>query len=129
MTDATADLRTVSFRGFPVDIFKRSRRHAEALLREFAIIVDGGGDNTELPRRLLDILDRVRARGSGLNAVAERALEQAVERKAPTVDFDLVVPARIARGAPEFARLLEEVDEYCRSGDLLTLETPPQVRS
>jgi hypothetical protein len=126
--DAKTDLRTVAFRGFPLAIFMQSRQHTEALLREFAFVVDGGGDNTELPRQLLQTVERVRAQASGLNTGAERNIEEAIQRGDETVDFDLVVPARIAAGAREFAALLDQVDAYCRAGDLLSLASPPELR-
>jgi hypothetical protein len=122
------ELGTVVLRGFPLDVFGDARRHSEALLREFAFIVDGGGDNTELPRRLLDIVNRVRARAAGLNTGAERAIEGARDRGENSVDFELLVPVRMAAGANEFAALLDEIDEYCQSGTLLTLATPPLTR-
>ena len=128
MSSTPADLATVALRGFPLDVFSEARRHSEGVLREFAFIVDGGGDNTELPRRLLDIVNRVRARGAGLNTGAERAIESARDRGEKTVDFELLVPARMAAGATEFADLLDEVDKYCQSGELLTLATPPEIR-
>jgi hypothetical protein len=125
---AKMELQTVAIRGFPVAVFLEARRHSEALLRELAFIVDGGGDNAELPRRLLDVVERVRARAAGMNTGAERAIEEAVVRKDASIDFDMLVPARLARGAPEFEVLLDEIDEYCRTGDLLTLATSPDVR-
>jgi hypothetical protein len=123
------DLITVEIRGFPLALWEVSRGHIEALLREFAFIADGGGDNAELPHRLLDIVENVRIRAGGLNAQAERSIEEATARGDADLDFDVLVPAGIARGAPRFAALLDEVDEYCRAGDLLTLATPPDVRA
>ncbi len=128
MNAAKLEVSTVAIRGFPVPVFLDARQHSEALLRELAFIVDGGGDNTELPRRLLDVVERVRARAGGMNTGAERAIEEAVVRNDTAIDFELMVPVRIARGAPEFEVLLDEIDEYCRTGDLLTLATPPDVR-
>ncbi|HTL85902.1 MAG TPA: hypothetical protein VL856_12010 [Acidimicrobiia bacterium] len=128
MSSTPSELGTVLLRGFPLDVFRDARRHSEGVLREFAFIVDGGGDNTELPRRLLDIVTRVRARSAGLNAGAERALEGARDRGDKSVDFELLVPLRMAAGATEFADLLDAVDEYCQSGQLLTLATPPEIR-
>jgi hypothetical protein len=122
------DLRTIAIRGFPVSVFLDARCHSEALIREMAFIVDGGGDNTELPKRLLDIVYRLRSRAAGLNTGAERAIEEAVAKHEPEIDFEMLIPARVARGAPEFAVLLDEIDEFCRAGELLTLATPPQVR-
>jgi hypothetical protein len=128
MTSTPPELSTVVLRAFPLDVFREARNHSEGVLREFAFIVDGGGDNTELPRRLLDIVNRVRARGAGLNTGAERAIESARDRGDKSVDFELVVPVRMAAGATEFADLLDEVDKYCQSGELLTLATTPEIR-
>jgi hypothetical protein len=128
MSSTPTDVTTILLRSFPLDVFRDARTHSEALLRELAFIVDGGGDNAELPRRLLDIVSRVRARGAGLNPGAERAIEGARDRGDKSVDVELRVPARIAAGATEFAALLDEIDEYCQSGELLTLATPPETR-
>jgi hypothetical protein len=126
--DAKTDLRTVAFRGFPLAIFMQSRQHTEALLREFAFVVDGGGDNTELPRQLLQIVERVRASAAGLNTGAQRNIEEALQRGHETVDFELLVPARLAAGAREFDALLDQVDDYCRAGDLLSLASSQELR-
>jgi hypothetical protein len=128
MNEDQPDLIIVAIRGFPLAVWERARRHTEALLREFAIIADGGGDNAELPQRLLDILGHVRVRAGGLNAQAERSIEDATARGDTEVDFDVRVPASIARGARGFSALIDEVDAYCRAGDRLTLATPPEVR-
>jgi hypothetical protein len=122
------ELVTVAIRGFPIDVHLASQQHGEALLREFAFIVRGGGDQSELPKRLLDVVEAVQARLGGLNAHADRVIEDAIARGDAEVQFDVVVPADVARAAPEFAALLDEVDAYCRNGELLTLETPAEVR-
>jgi hypothetical protein len=124
-----SDVMTVAIRGFPLAVWERARRHTEALLREFAIIAEGGGDNAELPQRLLDVVDHVRIRAGGLNAQAERSIEEATARGDDDVDFDVRIPASLARGANGFSALIDEVDAYCRAGDLLTLATPPEVRA
>ncbi len=126
--DAKADLRTIAFVGFPLDLFARGRQHNEALLREFAFIVDGGGDNTELPRQLLEVVERVRARAAGLNAGALAMVENALARGDETGNFEFVIPASIASSTREFASLLDQVDAYCAAGDLLTLAAPPDLR-
>jgi len=43
--------------------------------------VNSGGDTTELPKRLLHTVERVQKRAAGLNASAERAIEEAIERE------------------------------------------------
>jgi hypothetical protein len=127
--DPRGELATVAIRGFPIAVHLASVQHGEALVREFEIIVRGGGDQSDLPKRLLDIVQAVQARAGGLNAHAERAIDDAIARGDAEAQFDIVVPADVARGAPEFEALLDEVDDYCRDGALLTLETPPEVRA
>jgi hypothetical protein len=129
MTTDNVELRTVKMQGCPLDLLHRARQHGEALVRELAFIVDGGGDNTELPKRLLDVVERVRVRAGGLNTGAERAIDEALARGDESIDFEVVMPTALGRGAPAFAALLDEIDMYCRSGDLLTLETPADVRA
>jgi hypothetical protein len=129
MTADSVELRTVTMQGCPLELLHRARQHGEALVRELAFIVDGGGDNTELPKRLLDVVERVRVRAGGLNTGAERAIDEALARGAEYIDFEVVMPTALGRGAPAFAALLDEIDTYCRSGDLLTLETPADVRA
>ncbi len=122
------DVGTVVIRGCPLGIFQAARRHSEALLRELTIIVDGGGDNTELPKRLLKIVEVVQRQAGGLNTGAEKLIEEAIARGDAEIDFDVLMPRSLGRGAPQFAALLDEIDDYCRKGDLLTLENRPEVR-
>jgi hypothetical protein len=123
------DLFTVAILGCPVDVILEGQRHAEALMRELTIIVDGGGDKSEFPKRFFEVVEVVQRRAAGLNTGAEKVLETAIECGDAEVDFDVVMPVSFGPGAPVFAALLDELDEYCRSGDLLTLETPPEVRA
>ncbi len=127
--DNNVELRTVTMQGCPLELLHRARQHGEALVRELAFIVDGGGDNTELPKQLLRVVERVRVSAGGLNTGAERAIDEALARGDDSIDFQVVMPTALGRGASAFAALLDEIDAYCRSGDLLTLETPADVRA
>ncbi len=129
MTTDNVELRTVTMQGCPLELLHRARQHGEALVRELAFIVEGGGDNTELPKRLLHVVERVRVRAGGLNTGAELAIDEALARGEEYIDFEVVMPVALGRGAPAFAALLDEIDAYCRSGELLTLETPVDVRA
>ena len=40
---------------FPLRVAGRAYRHREALLREFAIIAFGGGEQADVPKRLVEI--------------------------------------------------------------------------
>src|SRR4051794_7253146 len=122
-------MRRVLMVDFPLRVAAKAYQHREALLREFAIIAIGGGEHADVPKRLLEIATVLDDRYSGLNPEADQAVETAFKGGAEYVDLDLRVPTRIKSDTIDITPLLLEVEEYCRNGDLLTLETPEEVRS
>jgi hypothetical protein len=119
----------VVLRQFPVTLYVRSRQHNEALYREFAFIAEGNTDPETVPVRLLQVVSYLRSRYGGLNAAMQDEMEAAIARGDERVDVEIKVPIESRSGIPVLAALLEEVDEFCTSGDLLTLRTPEEVRS
>jgi hypothetical protein len=122
-------MRQVTILDFPLRIGVRARQHRESLLREFAIIAIGGGDKADVPKRLLEIAKLHDERYSGLNPEADDALDAAIERGEEFIDFVLTVPEGIKQDTVDLAPVLLEVERYCRSGDLLTLSPPEDVRA
>jgi hypothetical protein len=119
----------VRFINFPLQIGVRARQHREALLREFAIIAIGGGEEADVPKRLLEIARMHDERYSGLNPEADALVDAAIARGEEYIDFDVDVPVRIKQDTVDLAPILLEVDEYCRNGDLLTLTPSDEVRA
>jgi hypothetical protein len=122
-------MRQVVLVDFPLRVASKAYQHREALLREFAIIAIGGGEQADVPKRLLEIATVLDDRYSGLNPEADQAVETAFKSGAQFVDLRLQVPDRIKTDTIDIAPLLIEVEEYCKNGDLLTLETPDEVRA
>ena len=122
-------MRQVVLVDFPLRVASKAYQHREALLREFAIIAIGGGEQADVPKRLLEIATVFDDRYSGLNPEADQAVESARKSGAQFVDLELRVPDRIKTDTIDVAPLLIEVEEYCKNGDLLTLETPDDVRA
>lgn len=122
-------MRHVQLVDFPLRVAMRAYQHREALLREFAIIAIGGGERADIPKRLIEIATVLDERYSGLNPDADLALEDAWKEKVEFMTLDLQVPRTIRGDTLDVAPLLVEVDEYCRSGDLLTLSPPDEVRA
>lgn len=122
-------MRQVVLIDFPLRVASKAYQHREALLREFAIIAIGGGEHADVPKRLLEIATVLDARYSGLNPEADQAVETAFKSGAQFVDLQLQVPDRIKTDTINVAPLLVEVEQYCKNGDLLTLETPEEVRA
>jgi len=108
---------------FPLALLERSRRHIEALTREFEFIAERQSDDTT-PARLLALVERLRLRFSGLNDAAEARVEAALARGDAVVDLVYQVPAAISAACVELGAMLDEADAFCRHGDLLMLATP-----
>ena len=53
------------------------------------------------------------------------AIHAALGRGDRTIDLRYDVPPEVADGVVRLGALLDEADEFCRSGDLLTLATLP----
>jgi hypothetical protein len=123
------EMRRVVLVNFPLRVARRAYQHREALLREFAIITYGGGEQADVPKRLLEIAKMLDERYSGLNPAADGVLDTAVRRNADHVDLELMVPTRIKSDSVDLTRLLLEADEYCRNGGLLSLSPTEEMRS
>jgi hypothetical protein len=118
-------VREVRIVDFPLRVALRARQHVESLSREFAIIALGGGDEADVPKRLLEIARLSDERYGALNPEADAAVDEGFASNREFIDFTLYVPEQIKDDTVDMAPLLLEVDAYCRSGDLLT--PPPSV--
>ena len=123
------EMRRVVLVNFPLRVARRAYQHREALLREFAIITYGGGEQADVPKRLLEIAKMLDERYSGLNPAADAVLDAAARSKVDYLDLELTVPTRIKGDTLDLTHLLLEADEYCRNGGLLTLSPTDEMRS
>lgn len=122
-----ADLVEVHLIGIPLDVHGRAAEHNE-LRREFTLLraqqADQGG--ADGPVRLLSLMDDLEQRFSGFTEANAIELATAIDAGATSVDLVVRVPIEAKAAAEQLGAMLDEADEYCRSGgDLLTLETPP----
>ena len=114
---------------FPLRVAGRAYRHREALLREFAIIAFGGGEQADVPKRLVEIATILDEQYAGLNQEADEALDAAASLDVEYLDIELAVPPRVKSDTLDLAPLLLEADEYCRTGGLLTLAPTDEMRT
>lgn len=119
------DLITVRILGIPLDILQRSAEHSDELLREFALIREEGTDH--VPARLLRVIEELRGRFGAFAAGPRQAMQEALERGDDSVDLEYAVPPEVGAAAERLRGLLDEADQFCRAGDLLTLATPPDA--
>ena len=127
----TPELVEVRLLGLPLDVYRRSAEHHDELQREFALITEGrredvGGDDA-VPARLLALIADLVVRFSGFTAGTTTELRAAAARGDASIDLTYLLPAEVGPAAREFDHMLDEADEFCRAGDLLTLASPPDV--
>lgn len=122
------ELARVLLVALPLRVYFAAREHNDALLREFRFLTTGQRPGT-VPRRLLDLAAETRRHFADQGTAVRAQVEAAVARGEPTVDLALQVPRLSWDVLTNLSRLLDEADEFCSSGDLLSLSSPPIVRT
>ena len=117
-------LVTVRIKGLPLEVYRRASEHSDELLREFALIREQGSGH--VPDRLLALIEELNARFAAFTQGPTYALQQALDRGDLEIDLLYEVPAEAADAARRLGTLLDEADDFCRAGDLLTLATVPE---
>ena len=120
-----SELVTVCILGMPLDVMQRSAEHSDELLREFALIREEGSDH--VPARLLALIEELQGRFGSFSEGPRQAMQDAMDRVDETIDLSYEVPPAVAAAARQVGDLLDEADEFCRAGDLLTLATQPEA--
>jgi hypothetical protein len=120
MTEAPVEMVEVAIRGLPVDLILRAMEHQSAITREFALIASQGADEHAVPLRLLSFATRFREDYSNISFGGRSILDAAVARGDSVVDFEVRVPRGMEQRIRELDAMLDEAEEYCRAGQLLT---------
>ena len=124
-TEPAAPLFEVRLLQMSLAVVRRSSEHNDELLREFALIRDEGSD--QVPARLLALMEELRSRFASFSAGPTAALEAAMEGPQEEIDLVYQVPMETRQAVAQLGAMLDEADDFCRAGDLLTLATPPEA--
>ena len=124
-----SDVIEVRLLDYPLDLYLRAQEHADELLREFVLISGSQqASPSEVPARLLAIVEELTHEYSRLVETPRIERDAAIERGASTVDLTYLVPPQMLPAMRHLSRVLQEADDFCRAGQhLLTLATPPDV--
>ncbi len=125
---------TVWLLDYPVELGMSTVEHIEDWMREFQLMAlgrDAGTATSDVPQRLQAMVDSLTRRYGAQLSEPDRVRAAAAARGQATVD--LAYPATDGAEGEAAVRgwqaMLAEVDEWCRTEDLLTLQrTPEQVR-
>ena len=125
---------TVRLLRYPVELGMSTAEHVEDWVREFKLMSlgrEGGTSDHDVPLRLQAMVDMLTRRYGAELSEPDRVRAAAAARGEASVDLvyttsDGAEGEAAVRG---WQAMLAEVDEYCRTEDLLTLQrTPEQVR-
>ncbi len=123
---------TVELRGYPVELGMSTVEHISDWMREFRLIALSQQEGTaghEVPARLQAMVEHLRRRYAAELSEPDRLRAAAAARGDATVDLSYPVRPETEATVLGWQRMLAEVDEYCRSQDLLALQRSPlQVR-
>jgi hypothetical protein len=103
-------------------------------MREFALITldtERDRESTDsmrpVPERLLDVVAELTHEFAAFTTAVTAQREEAAARGDSEIDLIYHMPPSTADAVRQLEALLEEVDEFCRSGQhLITLATPPE---
>lgn len=122
----TDELFVIELRELPVAVLSRAQEHNFTLVRELAL-VHTADERGVAPARLLWLSQHLDERYAAFNDTPRQRIQSAIEGDESHIDIQYQVPADAAEAAIELGAALDEVDDYCRTGDLLTLVTPPEA--
>jgi hypothetical protein len=116
---------------FPLQVFAKAREHHDELLREFALLAlsppkDRPGHH--VPQQFLDLINTLGVRYGGIGASTEAVRDLAVSRGETAMDLTYEVPRSVGPAMQDLRSLLEQADEFCRAGQMLTMALAPLER-
>ena len=123
--------RPVRFPGVPVDGYLELQAHNDALFRELELISIEleGDDGARVAAPLADLVDQLYRRFRGQRDSYRDMVAAAHARVEATIELESAASAAAVSGARSYLALLEQADELCRAGLLLTPEPSPAVRA
>lgn len=122
------DLHEVRLLGFPLALHARAQEHHEELMREFQLLALDPAPVQTVPRRLVALVDELVNDYAGFTDAVNAERDAAYDRGDESVDLTYVVPRSVADAATRLDEMLDEADEFCRTGDrLLTLAAPAEA--
>ncbi len=116
----------ICLRAVPVEVHRRAAEHQEGLRRELSFVEHAQAADA-VPARLQALTAELAERYGGLTQAQTERMTAAMESGEESIDLEYDLPADVADAALHLAELLDELDQFCRDGDLLTLVTPPDL--
>ena len=121
------ELREVRLVSFPLRLHQVATEHHAELMREFQLLALDSQVTRDVPARLVDLVTELNAAYAGATEAVNAERDAALARGEEAVDLTYHVPEAVAEACVRLERMLDEADDFCRSEQLLTLETPAEA--
>ena len=120
--------RSAILRDYPVRLWAEQSEYLDSLLRELHLLLlssqrDDLADAA--PGRLVELAGVLQDRFGGLLQTVNDERQAALDRGLDRIDSVLPLTEGLPHLLDEVRRVLEETDEFCRHGDLLSLPRSP----
>ena len=126
----TTPVRIGVLRDYPLRLWAEQEEHTQALLREFSLLLigaDSGPLRDAAPGRPVVLANLFQSRFGLLLQSISSERQAAYDRGQDRMDS--LIP--LVEGAPELLeqvrQVLDDADDFCRTGDLLLLPRPPHL--
>lgn len=110
---------------YPLRLGMRASEHYEEVFREFALLAGAGSTDT-VPARMIALVDAL-GRRYARQQEHEIEREEALRRGELARDLKIRIPPSAVEASRNLDAMLDETDEFCRDGALLTLAPPEDV--
>lgn len=112
---------------YPLRLGMRTSEHYEEVFREFALLAGAQPQSVEsVPHRMIALIDAL-GRRYARQQDHEIEREEALRRGEFARDLVIHVPVSALEASRTLDRMLDETDDFCRDGTLLTLAPPEDV--
>ena len=129
-TETGTELRQVMLIGVPAATYVALNLHVDQLLHELQMATAAGTwSQTAHSGRLHRLITRSLHSEAEARASAWAQARQALSGPAARVDIELRVPVSAAAASRQLLELLEEGDDLCSAGELLTLPATSEVKA
>lgn len=115
------DLVEVRLLRLPVAVLVTARERHDSLLRECALLAAQSSDRQDLPARFRELVNTLGVQYGPVRPRPDAVIEQALEQGRDAIDVTYHLGPEAAAAADTLESLMAAADEFCRSGDLLTL--------
>lgn len=111
----------------PVELSLRQDDHLDELVRELQLI--GAGRDNPHPRAIAEEISELLLSPAHARLTGRRLAEQARAEGRDHVDIDMAMPREFSGLVQRLHRAVGRADELCEQNELLTLASPPELRS